>query len=84
MAAGARRLFGADIGLALTGAAGPGAHGGAAPGTVWLALDTGDVHHARGFTVPGERFRVRRWAEQAALDLLRRHLEDVPLPRSEP
>ena len=29
---------------------------------------------------PGERFRVRRWAEQAALDLVRRHLEGVPLP----
>jgi hypothetical protein len=33
--------------------------------------------------VPGERFRVRRWAEQAALDLLRRCLEGVPLPGSD-
>ena len=27
--------------------------------------------------------RVRRWAEQAALDLVRRHLEGVPLPGSD-
>lgn len=80
MAAGARRLFGADVGLALTGAAGPDPHAGADPGTVWVALDADDVRHARGFRGPGERFRVRRWAEQAALDLVRRYLEGVPLP----
>lgn len=80
MAAGARRLFAADIGLALTGAAGPEPHGGAEPGTVWIALDAGDVQRARSLHVPGERFRARRWAEQAALDLLRRYLERVPYP----
>jgi nicotinamide-nucleotide amidase len=80
MAAGARRLFGADIGLALTGAAGPEPHAGAEPGTVWVALDADDVQHARVLRVPGERFRVRRWAEQAGLDLIRRYLEGVPLP----
>jgi nicotinamide-nucleotide amidase len=80
MAAGARRLFGADVGLALTGAAGPEPHAGADPGTVWIALEADDVRHARGFKVPGERFRVRRWAEQAGLDLIRRYLEGVSLP----
>ena len=83
MAAGCRRLFGADVGLALTGAAGPQPHGGADPGTVWLALDTEDVRHARGFRVPVERDRVRRFAEQAGLDLVRRYLEGVPLPASD-
>lgn len=83
MAAGARRLFGADVGLSVTGAAGPEPHGGAEPGTIWIAIDADGVSHARGFHVPGERFRVRRWAEQAALDLVRRHLEGVPLPGSD-
>ena len=83
MASGARRVFGADLGLSLTGAAGPDSHGGAPPGVIWIALDGDTVGHARGFQVPGERDRVRRWAEQAALDLVRRHLEGRPLPASD-
>jgi nicotinamide-nucleotide amidase len=82
MAAGARRVFGTDLGLSLTGAAGPESHGGAPPGVIWVAVDGDSVAHARGFQVPGERDRVRRWAEQAALDLVRRHLEGRPLPAS--
>lgn len=80
MAAGARAVFGADLALALTGAAGPQAHAGAEPGTVWLALDSADVQHERGYVSAGGRERVRRWAEQAGLDLLRRYLEGKPLP----
>jgi nicotinamide-nucleotide amidase len=78
MAAGARRAFGADVAVSLTGAAGPEPHDGAPPGEVWLALDAADgVTHARSFRAPGDRGMVRRWAEQAALDTLRRYLEDV-------
>ncbi|MGH2681341.1 MAG: competence/damage-inducible protein A [Actinomycetota bacterium] len=84
MASGARRVFASDLGLSLTGAAGPESHGGAPPGVIWVALDGDAVAHARGFQVPGERDRVRRWAEQAALDLVRRHLESRPLPESDP
>ena len=83
MAAGARRVFASDLGLSLTGAAGPESHGGAPPGVIWIALEGDDVAHARGFQVPGERDRVRRWAEQAALDLVRRYLEGRPLPASD-
>lgn len=80
MAAGARRVFGADLGLAVTGAAGPEPHGGAAPGTVWIALAAEGLDHARLLSIPGERDRVRRATEQAALDLVRRHLEGRTLP----
>ena len=80
MAAGARRLFGSGVAVSLTGAAGPQPHGGAEPGTVWIGLDADDVQHALGYTLRGERQQVRRWAEQAALDLVRRHLEGRPLP----
>lgn len=83
MAAGARELFGAHIALAFTGAAGPEPHGGKPPGTVWLALDTDDVTHARGVHVPGERDRVVRWAAQGGLDLARRYLEGAALPVSD-
>jgi competence/damage-inducible protein CinA-like protein len=83
MAEGARRIFDADLGLSTTGAAGPEAHGGAPPGTVWIALDADGVRHARGIRLPGERDRVRRWTEQAALDLVRRQLEGRRLPDSD-
>ena len=83
MAAGARKVYDTDLGLSLTGAAGPEPHGGAPPGEIWVALGGDDVTHARGFRVPGERERVRRWAEQAALDLVRRYLEGRPLPASD-
>jgi nicotinamide-nucleotide amidase len=83
MAVGTRKAFGSALGLSLTGAAGPESHGGAPPGEIWVALEGEDVSHARGFRVPGERERVRRWAEQAALDLVRRYLEGRPLPESD-
>jgi nicotinamide-nucleotide amidase len=83
MAAGARTLFAADVAVSLTGAAGPEPHGGAEPGTVWIGLDDEGLQYARGYVSRGEREQVRRWAEQAALDLVRRHLEGRPLPASD-
>ena len=83
MAAGARRVLVAHLGLALTGVAGPDPHGGREPGTVWIALDDGSRTYARGFRVTGERDRVIRWSQQGALDLVRRHLEGRPLPTSD-
>jgi nicotinamide-nucleotide amidase len=84
MASGARRVFATDVAVALTGAAGPEPHDGAPPGTVWLGLDADGLQHARGFRSPGSRDQVRRWAEQAALDLVRRYLEGKPLPATGP
>lgn len=83
MAAGARRLFESDIAVSLTGAAGPEPHDGAEPGTVWIGLEAGDVSHARGYVASGDRARVCRWAEQSALDLVRRYLEGRALPESD-
>ena len=80
MASGARKLFGADVAVALTGVAGPESHGGQPPGQIWIAIDADDAHEARGFRAPGDRDQVRRWAEQGALDLLRRYLEGTLSP----
>jgi nicotinamide-nucleotide amidase len=80
MAAGARRVFGADIAVALTGVAGPDAHGGAEAGQVWIGLDAVDRSHQHGFRWPFDRELVRRSSELSALDLVRRHLLGLPLP----
>ncbi len=74
MATGARDRLGASYGIALTGVAGPGAHGGQPPGTVWCAV----VGPAGARTVKwewtGDRDRIRRLSVPYALDFLRRHL----------
>lgn len=80
MASGARTTFGADIAVALTGAAGPEPHGGAEPGQVWIAIDADGLSHAHGFRWPYDRELVRRFSELAALDLVRRHLLGLPMP----
>lgn len=84
MAAGARRIFAADVAVAVTGVAGPEPLEDQPPGTVWLALDAGDRTHARRGRWSGEREQVQRWTEQAALDLLRRYLDGSALPPSDP
>jgi nicotinamide-nucleotide amidase len=63
--------------------AGPEPHGGEPPGRVWIAVDAGDRTHARGMRLPGDREQVRRWTEQAGLDLVRRLLTDAPLPEGD-
>jgi nicotinamide-nucleotide amidase len=80
MASGARRVFDADVAVSLTGSAGPKPHDGVRPGLVWIALAAADAAHARELRVPGDRATVLRWSEQAALDLIRRHLAGLPLP----
>jgi nicotinamide-nucleotide amidase len=73
MAEGARRMFGSDVGLSITGVAGPDPQDGLPPGTVFVGLARpGTPTEAVGFTVPGDRDRVRQYATIAALDLLRR------------
>jgi nicotinamide-nucleotide amidase len=76
MAEGARRRFGSDYALALTGIAGPGGGSDQKPvGLVWIALagESGTQVLRRQFH--GGRTRVRQWAATAALDLLRRRVD---------
>ncbi|MDQ6925946.1 MAG: nicotinamide-nucleotide amidohydrolase family protein, partial [Candidatus Eremiobacteraeota bacterium] len=75
MAEGARARIGADVGIALTGVAGPGGGSEEKPvGTVWIGLDVaGDVHATRHVFV-GDRDEIRYRATQFALDLVRRAL----------
>jgi nicotinamide-nucleotide amidase len=75
MAEGARRVLGSDIGLALTGVAGPDEQEGQTPGTVFVALArAGRPTESLETHLPGDRDRVRQYATISALDLLRRRL----------
>jgi nicotinamide-nucleotide amidase len=73
MAAHVRRRFACDVGVAVTGIAGPDGGTVLKPvGTVWIAVATATVCSARVFQFPGDRDAVRRHATSAALDLVRR------------
>ena len=79
MAAGARKLLGADVGLATTGVAGPEEQDGQPVGTVFLGLALGEQVEAREVRLPGDPDRVRQYAVISVLDLLRRRLLEDPL-----
>ena len=79
MAEGARKVTGADVGLGITGVAGPDPQEGVAPGTVFVGLaQPGEPGRGRRLQVPGDRDRVRQFGTISALDLLRRALEAPP------
>ncbi len=76
MAEGAARVTGADVGLGITGVAGPDEQEGVAPGTLFVGLSLpGQPTQTRQLRVPGDRERVRQYGAISALDLLRRALD---------
>jgi nicotinamide-nucleotide amidase len=75
MAAGALRRFNAQLGLAITGVAGPGGGTPEKPvGLVWVCAAVADRVEARRLQSWGDRQEVRYRATQAAMDLGRRML----------
>ena len=75
MAGGARARLGADIGVAVTGVAGPGGGTAEKPvGLVYLHAETPEGSTRTEFTFPGDREVIRRRAAVAALHLVRRLL----------
>ncbi|MBI5155422.1 nicotinamide-nucleotide amidohydrolase family protein [Candidatus Poribacteria bacterium] len=82
MAEGALRSSGASAAVSITGIAGPSGGTAEKPvGTVWFAICSSDgTRHALHRWIPGDRDVVREWAENQALDLLRRWVAGLPLP----
>ncbi|WP_103063666.1 CinA family protein [Actinomyces qiguomingii] len=78
MAVGVSRLMGADIGLATTGVAGPGAADGHAAGTVYVAVTSPWGTLSRELHLPGDREAVRDGATTAVLALAGALLEAAP------
>jgi nicotinamide-nucleotide amidase len=76
MAEGVRVRAAADLGVGITGIAGPGGGSPDKPvGTVAVALAWDSGTAARTFRFFGDRELVKFQASQAALDLVRRHLQ---------
>ena len=76
MATGVRLRFGTNIGIGITGVAGPDGGTPEKPvGTVWVAVDLDGAVHAVRAILPGDRSEIRYRAAQLALDRLRRVFE---------
>jgi nicotinamide-nucleotide amidase len=78
MASAARRLLGADVGLAVTGVAGPAEQDGQPVGTVFIGLALGDDVESTQLQLPGDRRRIREFTVISALNLLRQRLLERP------
>lgn len=73
MARGIKRIAGVDIGLAVTGIAGPTGGTRIKPvGLVYLALATAKKSTAKEFRFRGSRQEIKFQASQAALDMIRK------------
>jgi nicotinamide-nucleotide amidase len=80
MAAGARQKLGADVGVGITGVAGPDGDGsGLEAGTVFAALVTEDKSYCRDLRLFFERERIRMASVSHALDMVRRFLTGLPV-----
>jgi nicotinamide-nucleotide amidase len=79
LAEGARAKLGADVGVGITGIAGPGGGTEEKPvGLVWLSVATADGEPlTRSVNLPGSRADIRDRTTTVAMHLIRRALQDT-------
>jgi nicotinamide-nucleotide amidase len=75
MAEAARVRTGATYGVSVTGEAGPESGSGQPVGVFFVGISDESGSEAKRFQFPGERARLRQYATQWALDLLRRRMK---------
>jgi nicotinamide-nucleotide amidase len=80
MAQGARKKAKVDVGVGITGIAGPDGGSEQKPvGTVFIAISSALGEAVKHHRFMGTRATVRERAAQTALDMLRRHLAGLPI-----
>ena len=78
MARGVRRALGADVGVSVTGIAGPGGGLPGKPvGLTWIALSARDFDRAEQFVWDGDRLTNKEKSAEAALEMLKEYLEGL-------
>ena len=74
MARGARELLDAEVGVALSGVAGPSEQENQPVGTVWLGVALPERVESQLLRLPGDREQIRQYAVISLLNLLRLRL----------
>ncbi|MGD9792710.1 MAG: competence/damage-inducible protein A [Acidimicrobiia bacterium] len=74
MALGVRRVLGADVGLSLTGVAGPSEQDGQSVGTLFVGLAIGENVESTSFRLPPQRDIMRQLSVISALNFVRARL----------
>jgi PncC family amidohydrolase len=75
MAHGARIALEADIGVSVSGIAGPGGGMPEKPvGLIWVGLSASGFEEAKSFVLPGDRLQIKEQAAEQALRLLSEYL----------
>lgn len=83
MAEKSRKLFNADIGVGLTGVAGPSSMEGQIPGTVWVGISyQNKKSFAKHYHFGYKRNKNRELTVVHALDLVRRVILELPIDKS--
>jgi PncC family amidohydrolase len=84
MAAGVRRALAADVGVSVTGIAGPSGGTPEKPvGLTWIGLSAPGIDEAWEYIWNGDRLQVKEQSAQQALQLLVDFLNDSPSPTEE-
>jgi PncC family amidohydrolase len=79
MAHGVRAVLGAEIGIAVSGIAGPGGGTPEKPvGTTWIGLSTVNHEQAWHFVWPGDRLQIKEQSAEMTLRLLVEYLSRTP------
>ncbi len=74
MAEGVCKTLGTDVGIAVTGVAGPDPHEGNDPGHVWVAVHIEGRTDTNSLNMPFDRERIRQFTCIMSLNMLRRRL----------
>jgi PncC family amidohydrolase len=78
MAAGVRQALNAEVGLSISGIAGPSGGSALKPvGTIWIGLSTPEGLWTREITARGDRSENKESGAQAALEFLYQHLSNA-------
>lgn len=77
MAENVRQLLNSDLGLAITGVAGPSTSENKPIGLIYVALSTPEGTKCRKYKLPGRRTAIRQGGVNASLKMVRHYLQEI-------